>query len=583
MNDTLNTTPKTKFDFRALAFYCGLGAAWALVLLLLVLFFKHDSVTWSKMSGMGQKIIYVVGWVAWVAAVAIWIAGYYKSVWATMTKRSFAYGAGSMLFTTVVIIIAILFYMLMVREHATFDLTKDKRHSLSPQTIDILKKLEQKVKIYVLYRDGAEGGDKVKKLVEEFRFHTRNLSYQFVDPKKDMDVAQRFGIREYETIVVQSGMEGNVKRKDVYARDIFLPGRSRGEPGSFAGERALIQAILTVTGKAKKVYFLDGHLERGIENLKPTGYSELATGLKNDNYVVERLELMKTGRVPSDCNVLVIADPRADINSYELKELQRYMLDGGHMMINLEPMPVKETPNLVALLKNWGIVLDDDFVLDPKSSYGYLMMRRIEYPIPQYNHHDITKSLIEARRPAVFPLARSVEVEKDVYEKIRGTNPTYRVRASLIMETTPEGWAERDLSLLQRNPDTDKKEKAIQFDEGKDRKGPIGLGVVAERALTAGQKEKAVEAARLVAIGDADFASNAWRQDNPGNMDLALNCIAWLAKEKSKVNIRAKKVSVNRGYVSPDRQRVIFYGTVVLLPLGIIAAGIFVYFKRRNL
>ena len=100
-----------------------------------------------------------------------------------------------------------------------------------------------------------------------------------------------------------------------------------------------------------------------------------------------------------------------------------------------------------------------------------------------------------------FPLSRSVETIPGT-----GTSPTE------LMKTSEESWAE-----------TDAASGNVKFDEGKDRKGPIVLGVAANKSE--GDKE-----ARLVVIGDSDFASNQFFGIQR-NGDLFMNSVNWLAQE----------------------------------------------------
>jgi len=68
------------------------------------------------------------------------------------------------------------------------DLTKDKRHSLSPATIELLDKLEDKVYIRVYLKGEGHPADyqlfaeKTKDILQEFRSCSNNIFFEFIDP-----------------------------------------------------------------------------------------------------------------------------------------------------------------------------------------------------------------------------------------------------------------------------------------------------------------------------------------------------------------------------------------------------------------
>lgn len=68
------------------------------------------------------------------------------------------------------------------------DLTKDKRHSLSPATIELLKSLNDKVYIRVYLKGDGHPADyqlfaeKTKDILQEFRSYSNNIFFEFIDP-----------------------------------------------------------------------------------------------------------------------------------------------------------------------------------------------------------------------------------------------------------------------------------------------------------------------------------------------------------------------------------------------------------------
>ena len=118
----------------------------------------------------------------------------------------------------------------------------------------------------------------------------------------------------------------------------------------------------------------------------------------------------------------------------------------------------------------------------------------------------------------------------------------------------------------------------IKFDEGKDRMGPISLAAVATvkgpapaptpvpspAPSPAPEAPKAPEG-RVVAIGDADFASNSLLGFQ-GNQDFFLNTVAWLAEDADLISIRPKEPENQAMFLSRQAQQNVAWLALVLLP-----------------
>jgi ABC-type uncharacterized transport system involved in gliding motility auxiliary subunit len=85
---------------------------------------------------------------------------------------------------------------------------------------------------------------------------------------------------------------------------------------------------------------------------------------------------------------------------------------------------------------------------------------------------------------------------------------------------------------------------------------------------------------RFVVVGSSDWVANYILRFQ-GNRDLAMNMMNWLSSDEDLISIRPKEPEDRRLTLTRAQMRTVFYGSVVLLPLVVIAAGFSVWWRRR--
>ncbi len=253
--------------------------------------------------------------------------------------------------------------------------------------------------------------------------------------------------------------------------------------------------------EVKTVYFVEAHGEKSILSNDDDGYASIERTLKSKNYLVNTGDLASTNRVPSDCSALVIAGPVMPFLPQEVAIIRTYLDAGGRVLLLIDP---DTDPQLSDILKNWNIQLGNDRVIDVSSVGSLFDVGPLAPVVMSYGGHAISNGL--QRGVTFFPLARSV----------KASDPSKTDVSTIeLLKTSESSWAETNI-----------KGKSAKFDEGKDIRGPINLGVAASKKV--GEKE-----ARLVVIGDSDFATNKFTKNQHAqfNSELFLNVINWLARD----------------------------------------------------
>jgi ABC-type uncharacterized transport system involved in gliding motility auxiliary subunit len=477
-------------------------------------------------------------------------------------RRQLKYGGNTFVLLAAVLGILVFANYFVSRHTKRFDLTKDQRFSLSDQTKKVVGGLKDEIKLVYFQRtrDMARGQDRL----QEYQALSPKLKAEYVDPVQSPAKAQAYDVRgPWPILVVEKG-----DKRERVTND---------------GEQDITNALIKITRESKKtVCLLSGEGERSGEDSGDRGFSGAKSSLTKALYEVKDVFLLREKTVPKDCTVLIVGGPEKDLLPETTAAIQDFVKGGGKALVMVEAELKEHYPNLVALLKGWNIEAGNDVVVDVSGmgqlfGFSELAPLAIDYP-----YHAITKDF---RLPTLYGGARSVQAGK-------GSAPG--VSASDLVKTSAQSWAESDLSL----------KGSIQFDEGKDRKGPIALAAVAtvtgpapspspspasspspaaspsaSPSPAAEEPAKAPEG-RVVAVGDADFASNSLLGFQ-GNQDFFLNTVAWLAEDADLIAIRPKEPENQAMFLSRSVQQNVAWAALVLIPGFFVIAGIASWWRRR--
>lgn len=450
----------------------------------------------------------------------------FQSIRAYSRRRSARLGANTLAIILAFIVILGLINFLGYRHHNRVDLTAEQLYSLSDQTRKIVSGMEKDVKIIKFDKTDDLT---LRDLMQEYRDLSRRVSYERIDPQVKPEVAKQHGISRMGEVVVVSG--------------------DRTERPVDTGEQELTSAIVKVTrGELKTICFVEGHGEKQLSSAEADGYSLADRVLKSENYQTKTINLVAENQVPAECAVLVLAGPKQSLFPQEAEMVGRYLDGGGKAML----MPDPDTdPKLGDVLTAWNIRLGEDTIVDT-SGAGRLFGTGPAVPLVRtYGSHPITRDL--GNTMTFFPLARSVTVADSSKADVTVTE---------LLKTSEDSWAETEL-----------KDGKARFDEGKDTKGPITLGIAASK--TVGEKQ-----ARLVVVGDSDFATDNYARLQR-NGDLFMNTINWLAQDEDLISIRPKDPTNRQVTMTEGQRKTLFWLIIILMPVLVLTSGLFVWWKRR--
>lgn len=431
-------------------------------------------------------------------------------------------------------ILGLLNYLANKNPH-DFDLTKEKRNSLTEQTVKVLELVKSPVKL-TLFSKREEWGP-ILNLLKMYKAKSHLITVDAVDTDLRPDLVKAKGITTNGTVIISHDNK----------ETSFL----------ISDELSVTNALLKALREEKTVlYFVTGHQELACADTSPEGLSVLCEKLRAQNYQVKTLDLSRVKEVPRDATGVFVMGP---INSFfpeEAKRLEDYLKRGGSIFLALAPAFKSELyDNLKNLANPYGLKLGDDVVVDRQST-----VQGGEATIPIISHYDDGHPITAGfNYRTVFPLSSSVST-------ITGNDS-----ATLLAMTSafPGSWAESDLKGVT--------EGTAKFEEKKDKKGPIGLLGVGERVGKEGTSDS-----RFVLLGSSSFLVNAY-QAQSGNPTLFLNAASWMINDEGIMSFNRPGTDEYPVILSAQHIQLIFVISILLVPIVFFGTGIFVYRRRRLL
>lgn len=453
------------------------------------------------------------------------------------------------------------------RLYTRFDMTSAQRHTLAPLSRQLVAQLDQPVEITVCIARPEDLVQEIRDLLDEFSSLTNYLNVQYLNPQRSPEEAEYLRARYQlpsaladEVLVASGERYRRLPRSALVMTTVLhvIEGQRILAPAHFVGEAEILSALLYLTREQPgRVVFLSGHGERDPENTGEEGLSTWVWELNRKHWQIQHRIVTPGGSLqfPSDTQVVVVAGPKRPLSNEDLQALNQVLDRGGGVLFLLDPgMDTGVEP----LIHAWNFRLRNDFVVDTQSHTAHggpasLFIKRFS------NHHPIGAAMGDLA--AVLPTARRVAVTV--------SDPNPHVVTTNFMHTTGSGWA------LEYDPD-----RRFQVDPKRDRRGPISLGMAAERYQSFSEPGRNPLQGRMVVIGDSDFATNRYI-DMAGNLDLALNCVEWLAGRHDLLSIHPR-VSGYAGLVlTAPQAKFVYWWSILLLP-GLAAGTGFLLWTRRR-
>ncbi len=286
--------------------------------------------------------------------------------------------------------------------YAHFDLTEEKRFTLTQPTRELLRGLKDQVYVQILLEGEFPAGFKrlqtaTREMLDDFRSESGFVDYQFDDPAlgslEDVN-ARRKALAEQGIAPVNLRVadQGETTQKLIYPVAIFRFGSRQvvvklleNESGNLSPDEVInnsvslleykfANAIKKILSPARPVIlFTKGHGE--LDDLQLADFDQtLRAFYDTDRILLDSVVQIK----PEDCALMVIAKPRSSFSEKDKFKIDQYIMQGGRILWLIDRMnadldsmrvtgrfvPIDYPLNIEDMLFKYGVRIQPDLILD---------------------------------------------------------------------------------------------------------------------------------------------------------------------------------------------------------------------------
>ncbi len=548
------------------------------------------------------------------------------------------------LFIPILIVAIVLINILSQYVYKRFDLTEDKRYTLSDVTENIILKVEKPLEIEVLL-DGEFPGEfrklreETQQILEEYSARNSKIFFRFHNPMSDAASAEK----EVAKLVAEGikPLSVNVNDKGKQSQEIVFPwaivrygeksvkipliknvmGTSIEEKVQVSVqhlEYAISEAIQKlVEKKSKKIAII-----KGIGEPQDVYIADLLLSLRDSYYIAPftldsvAVNPIKTLKDLQEYDLAIVNKPTQKITDDKIQVLDQFVMNGGKTLWMVEEVQAemdslhtrgemlaypKET-GLGELFFRYGIRINPVLIKDEQSTPIKLAVGR--QGSETFYDEFIWKYAPFANSLSQHPIVKNIEgVKFDFANSIDTLKNS--VKKTILLQSSPYSMTigtPSPVSLSAVN-----EEVVLEKYQGK---GNIPLAVLLEgnfrsvfrnRILPFKQSNYKSEsvANKMIVVADGDVAKNQidenglpmetgydkWTNNLYGNKEFVLNSINYLLDDSGLIQIRTKDVKLpllNKQLVYTD------YFKIQLCMIGIpllilLIFGILFYYIRKKM
>jgi hypothetical protein len=412
---------------------------------------------------------------------------------------------------------------LAFKNPSQLDLSEKKMNSLRKQTIKVLGSIEGEVQVEVFAKKADHAN--ISTLFKLYLVHNTNLSVKYIDVDTRPDLVKESNITQAPTIVVK---KGNRTARFTRTRELELT-----------------NALYKVSRDKESIICVDSsHSRLSWFSEDKNHHSALRVLLGKEGFRVEDYKLVSNEPLNA-CDALVLWGVEIDLEDMEIASIRNFMEKGRSVLISINPQFNGDTiPKFRGFLKELGFKVHNLLAISPKSH-----VQGSKGSVPIAAGFDSKHPIFEGFQGyAFFPLSTVLEFDKTKISK-----------GSELIKSSPVSWGESDFLNL------DKK----SFDEKVDLPGPLTFALANEFE----------NKSRVAIFSNSSFVSNNFTK-YAGHFSIVVNTISWLTRNDQLITFDRTTIKDEPIFISAPQLGIIFFFSVVVLPILLIIASIVIYRRR---
>ena len=464
-----------------------------------------------------------------------------------------------LVFAIIVAFLGISVYMQNL-ELTPIDFTQEKLYTLTDESKEKVKNIDKDVNIYFI---GYTDDDSNLDLAKQYKKENEKIVAEAVDINNRPDLANKYGIESgSQGIIVESGE----KSKVLTGSDLVTYDMTTYETISIAEEK-LTSAILSVTSeKIPKIYFLEGYSEYSLAQ----NMMYLGVYLENEVTEVDTLNILSTGKIPDDCDTLIITTPNKDFDDIATNAITEYINSGRNILwFNSAITQSKEMPNVNKILELYGVKPFEVGIIR-ETSNSHMVTNTPDLIIPEIQYSEVTKDLYNTTG-VILINATKINIDTDRLDELN-------VEEYDLMLASEDSYFRTNFNNQSSYPTSDEET------------GTFVVGAELHKAVREANEETGESAleSKLIIYGENYFITDYQLSQNSQygaiqlayNKDLALNSIAYLVDREEDITARKSTGTVT--YTATEEQDIIVRTIIFMVPALIIVIGIVVWQVRRR-
>ncbi len=510
-----------------------------------------------------------------VLALVAWVLMAPDQAKGALSGRTARFGGLSVLVTFILIVAMIAIYGVVRNLKVSKDLTQRNDYSLTTAARTAITNLGKdpslpKMQLIAFYGSGQAGQrDRDTVLFDDYvKTSAGKISYTFIDPDRNPQI-----IAQYKGTGSTPATAGQIAVAPLNAQG--QPDPSKAQIATTASQDQLTNAILKVSASGDfRAYYMnvDGGLT-ATGGGQQTGMTQLDTTLKQFSWKTQTTTFVdlenpngtiKLNDASADGEVMIIPGGTKPLSDDELKVLTDYLDKGGNVVLlagsslNNKGQSLVSTEKLNTYLwDKFGLRFRNDVVLDTTQAFQTpLLPVATDFDKSSY----VTTNIQQGQAAMIFETPHSIEIADKAPADVT-VNPLVRTSATSFASTD-------FASILQG--------KIAKTDA--DTVGPFVVAAQATNAKTG---------AHLVVFGSVSPAQDEFAAlQNLDNFPVAFNSVVWSTKFNdffAATNIVSEQKPQDTPiFADTQTTRNINFLTVFVMPFGILAIGIFVWWNNRE-